>query len=350
MAPLVTMIRFEGAFIIVLTVLLLVGKKQWRLSLAVASLGILPVLVAGAFSQAHNWPLLPSSIILKGNFPDFTSVAHVGTAIGTTILRTAHNFLRVPHVLVIWTFIIVALVIRHVIGYRILERYGPLLILFAGVTLLHMGFADVRWFYRYEAYLVVWGTVTFVYALEEIKVQWSNSRMGRIAGVAVCIAVGIPLVWRAAGSLWRVTRAGLEIYEQQYQMGLFFEKYYSGSGIAVNDIGAVSFLSDCRILDIWGLGSLDVLKSKKAGSWNTGTLERLALSDSVIVAALYSWMEVPPSWVKAGDWRSEKSMLCCGNLVSFYAVNHHKTQLLRDNLMDFSRHLPKQTQLELASP
>ena len=63
----------------------------------------------------------------------------------------------------------------------------------------------------------------------------------------VFTALGI----RGIASLGNIPQASKNIYEQQYQMGLFLETFYSSEKVAANDIGAIHFLADIQCLDLW---------------------------------------------------------------------------------------------------
>ena len=61
--------------------------------------------------------------------------------------------------------------------------------------------------------------------------------------------------------LRRTPQATNNIYEQQYHMGQFLNKYYKGECIALNDIGAANYLTDIECLDLRGLGSKEIAQS-----------------------------------------------------------------------------------------
>jgi hypothetical protein len=57
-------------------------------------------------------------------------------------------------------------------------------------------------------------------------------------------------------SLVITPQASRNIYEQQYQMGMFLKRCYPGKAVAVNDICAVSYLADVRLVDLLGLARM----------------------------------------------------------------------------------------------
>jgi hypothetical protein len=126
-------------------------------------------------------------------------------------------------------------------------------------------------------------------------------------------------------------------------MGLFVKQYYDGKAIAANDIGAISYLSDARVLDLFGLGSMDVAEAKRSGELDEDTISKLTRDHDVEIAMIYShWFEgkIPAEWIEVGRWRITDNVVCAADTVSFYAPS---TAQLRDsirNLRLFSAVLP----------
>jgi hypothetical protein len=138
--------------------------------------------------------------------------------------------------------------------------------------LLHAQFARIGAFYRYEAYLVMLGLLAAVLNAKELLRLKGDSfrkwlapphRTAMLLIGSLCIAY--PLMSRAWCSLKETPTAMANIYQQQYQMGLFLRTYYDGQAVAANDIGAVCFLADIRLLDLAGLATTDVVRNKIAG-------------------------------------------------------------------------------------
>ena len=123
-----------------------------------------------------------------------------------------------------------------------------------------MQFASTGWFYRYEAYVMFFG----IYAVAAGLADHLPSREGGGAGetglfraaavLLLVILVSSPLRVRAAKSLKDTPKASHNIFEQQYQMALFLRQFYQGQVVAANDIGAIDYLADFRLVDLAGLG------------------------------------------------------------------------------------------------
>ena len=76
----------------------------------------------------------------------------------------------------------------------------------------------------------------------------------------------VPLVngMRTAGLQGSAPQCTRNIFEQQFQMGLFVRKNYQGSNVALNDIGIVDYLADIHLLDLWGLASQEVAQARRS--------------------------------------------------------------------------------------
>ena len=156
-----------------------------------------------------------------------------------------------------------------------------------------------------------------------------------------------PHVLRGAKALIETPKATKNIYEQQYQMGLFLKRYYQGKVVAANDIGAINYLADIRCLDLWGLADIEVGRAKYKKLYNKSMIEKIAYNRGVEIAIVYdNWFAsseiggLPSSWKQAGQWKILENVICGGDIVSFYAVDTTKTQELIYNLQSFSNELP----------
>ena len=130
-------------------------------------------------------------------------------------------------------------------------------------------------------------------------------------------------------------------------MGLFVKEYYNEDCIAANDIGAINYLADVKIIDLKGLGSNDIARHK---------LEDDDLDEDIVdyetkrfkckIAIIYDkngkgWdFDIPITWIKVGEWTIRGNVVCYSEIVSFWAVDPNETLDLIQNLQDFSKHLP----------
>ena len=142
------------------------------------------------------------------------------------------------------------------------------------------------------------------------------------------------------------------VYEPHYQIGLFTKKYYAGNVVLANDIGVISFLPDAYVVDIVGLGDLEVAGARRAGEFTREWLDAYSHKKQVRFAVVHdSWfwdLGIPQSWVKLGDWTVTGNIPFIARTVSFYAVDSNETENLRKNLKEFSEsELPQSVKVKL---
>jgi hypothetical protein len=221
--------------------------------------------------------------------------------------------------------------------------------LLVGCAVLHMQFARAGWFFRYEAYLVIVGlvfTAMLVPGTDWTRVMAArNPVLVATAGLVVVGVLAFPIARRARVALIQVPTAASNIFEQQYQAGLFLDEFYAGQRVAVNDVGAIGYLADVTLLDIYGLASQETAALRRAGTFTTAAIDRLAARDGVTIALIYpTWLDesggVPARWQKVGSWQVAENVVLGENGVSFFAVGDGARDPLVRHLAAFSARLP----------
>ena len=342
LAVVLTSTRYEGMFAVACIAGVLVLAGRWRHGVAVAVAGAIPIVAYGLWSQAHGAFLLPNSVLLKGVAPALTAAGLIKLVLFWPALTALSS---TPHLVVL----LVAALGLTVMAWRdsgATDRTWFALV-FAGCTLLHMEFARAGWFYRYEAYLVVLGLIAVVTLAARIDWPAWRVRPGAPMAIAVVIVAvfAFPLLRRGVTALRMTPAAVSNIFEQQFQAGLFLDEFYRGRRVAVNDVGAIGYLADVRLLDVWGLASGDTAALKRQGAFTADALARLADRDHAEIAIIYpSWLGeyggVPASWQKVGEWRVSNNVVLGENGMSFYAVSGAARDALVQNLAAYSGRLP----------
>ena len=99
--------------------------------------------------------------------------------------------------------------------------------------------------------------------------------------------------------------------------------------------------NNIKCLDLCGLGSLEVARSKMDGDYDTQEIYYLAKRKEIKIAIRYDhWFEeyggIPSQWIKVGEWEITNNVVCGGDTVSFYAVDPEGERKLIENLRIFS--------------
>jgi hypothetical protein len=348
-AAALSMARFEGLFLLGVVCLGLLWRRQVWAALSLGVSGFLPVAAYGLWSLSHGWYFLPNSLLLKGNLPALDSLSGIINALG---YRALYYLGFTPHLAIL--FFVSAFALAYARRRQLpLEREALMLNgLFLATTLLHLQFASVGWFYRYEAYLVCWGLVGCACLLPKVArtLRAEMTRAGnrlRVALLMLIVGFGsIPLGVRAVNAWRDAPQATTNIYEQQYQMARFVQQFYQGQAIALNDIGAVNYLSDIRTVDLYGLGTLPVVGLKRARQYDTEAIAALTQRQGVKIALLYEHIYdeyggLPSAWSKVGEWTISNNVICGDTRVAIYAVEPTERPRLIEALRQFQTQLPK---------
>jgi hypothetical protein len=349
---LTTAVRFEGMFLALALAAVLLWTRRPFLAGGVVCASFIPVAVQGFVSVAHGWSWLPSSVMLKSVDPIRGQPLEKAWAILLVFVRQISR----PHI--ICALAVVFAVLWMLPG----RRQGPdarVLGVFLLMFAQHMALARIGWFFRYEAYLIA--ASIFVVGLlagpampppAVLFRHWKEKRRV-IKCLALALALGLWLPQFSYGlyALYDTPIAMKNSYDQQCQMAAFVQRYYRGSTVGVNDIGAVSFLAQAHVIDLWGLAHHTIYKARLAGQFDTKLLQRVCDEEKVQMAMVYDeWfvgnLGLPPNWRRVGFLRIENNLVCASGVVSFYAVNAAAAAKMTREFREFAACVPADVHLE----
>lgn len=341
---LLAVIRYEDLLLVLPVCALFILRKRSKEALTLGVASFLPLTVFGLISLARGSFFLPNSIIVKSLL-----LQHEG--FGERLAFLFSNFLSVlsrqPHLLFL-------LIIAGVLFWvrKLLRLHGATVILAAALLaafLPHVFFIAYGGF-RYNTYLI---TAFFLLLVVTIPAFQSILHGRRTAAAAVLAALALygtgiaPEVQRLYVNVVQGTR---NIYEQHYQLGRFFSTLPEGTAIAANDIGAISFFGKTRLLDIMGLGSPAVVRSRLRHTYSNDELQRFMSSAAIkYVAAYVDWFQhklitndsAPPgNWIPVGQWKINDVVVAGGDVVTFFGVDASSAAELKERLRLFAASLP----------
>ena len=349
LSPLVTTIRYEGIFLVFVVCVLFLLQRRVFYAVTLGITALLPVIIYGIWSITHGWYFLPNSVLLKAHIPSY-NLKGIIELLGLGALKSIQAN---AHILILLTTSLSLLLIHYLKREKSYNDMKYANLIFIGSLLFHMQFASTGWFYRYEAYLVLLGIVVISIAANNLllkKFVWKINKEAfpyYAIAMLLILVIATPFVSRMLQSLWKTPQATNNIYEQQYQMGTFLKQFYQGKIIAVNDIGAVTYLADIQLIDLLGLGSLEAARLKLQKRYSTQQIYDLTHQRGVGIAIVYDdWFEkngiggLPQQWIRTGQWRISNNVVVWGDTVSLYAVDPSVSDELMQNLRKFAKELP----------
>lgn len=353
LAALVVAVRYEDLIIVLIIAALFLIKKRFWNSLSLIITSIIPVVAYGIFSTMNGWFFLPNSLVTKSIFVEARTPPL--SLKGAFLLW--NNFLNILNIYIFAPLILAVglLIFRFNEKKSLWSVPNLMLIIFIGTTLLHMIVARIGWFYRYEAYLIALGIMAIAVGINEYLPAWSNWDKKQISkNLSVTFLIFLlffSLAGRGYGSFNDTPTATHNIYDQQYQMGLFIQKYYHGDAVSLNDVGVVNYLADIKSVDLLGLSSLNVSKAILKNNYTIKDIDNITRQNHVKVVIVYADLYnyyltggLPSHWIKVGQWKIPNRITSFMDTVSFYAIDPQDAENLTRNLKEFSSQLPPDVQ------
>ncbi|MBK8551319.1 MAG: hypothetical protein IPL53_09780 [Ignavibacteria bacterium] len=341
------LLRYEDIILIGVISVLFIFKKNYIKAFLILLCGIIPVIIYGLVSVNNGGYFIPNSVLVKLTLPE-----SIGIFTGGNVSASLFNYINInKKIIFLFIFSAVMFILQLKLKKKILSEMPVLLLIIISTICLQKVILPSS-FFRYDTYLIVTGIAINVIAINDylsvkygIKLDFNFFKSSKFA-FGLLILFSVYLIYKCSDSGKTIT-ASKNIYEQQYQMSQFINKYYSGKEVALNDIGTVNFFADIRCTDLIGIGSNEVVRDKLKGNFNTNRMKEIAEKNSVKIAVLYEkWFDgiggIPASWSKAGEWKIRDNFICGDDAVTFYAVSPDEIEILKANLKSFSRELPEQ--------
>jgi hypothetical protein len=297
--------RYEGLFLVALACLGFLARRQFLRGVAIGAAALLPVAAFGAISVANGGFFLPNSLMLKAVGESVSVVQALFKPFGAEDLAFLQNDRALPILLGIG-------VLGALAGWysrRDIWRpqvLFPLLLAAMIVAHGHYVFSPMYWVYRYDAYLVGFGIFVAAVALADLRAPAVPAQRF-LAPLLVALLVAIVADVREGLFPAEEIAEMRNTFLEQYQTALFIRTYYPGEPVIVNDLGAVTYFTEARILDLAALGDIEPLEimrrtgqytSRDVLDWTARYRPQVA-----IISLGWSWVAplVPREWIKIGE-------------------------------------------------
>lgn len=373
------LVRYEGFFLVLPLTLFILIRKKWKIGIIFLLSSLIPVGLFGAISVLYGQMWIPNSVYLKSGVSSLSII--------TLIEKFSMIFYKLFYYLpLLMFFIVIGIILLTLLWFnnKIFWRNRTIFLLLALLTtFIHLWIGPIGWFFRYEAYLypimivgVYVAAIELYPSLQSFATIDDEKKMGerikqskRIRGntikkkrddqqvkksdskfIIYSIVFILMLFFIIPGispehrvnSMTFTPMATHNIYEQQYQMGLFIKTYYQNETVVLNDIGAPTFLSNIHLIDKNGLGTTEIAKNYVSHNTSFDLFQYVKSKDAKI-ALIYDndFNYTEQGWVLVGRWRIRNNVICYRDDVGIYAINLDEKERLIKNLKEFSKKLPK---------
>jgi hypothetical protein len=341
--------RYECLIILGLVGLILLSRRQWRTTFILGAISILPIAVFGLYALSKGSFFLPNSVVLKSALPhSLHGLLHFAKEdIWSRLFFSLPPALHDYNILAAQRLLLLLPLSYLVFLPNVRQRadYRYILIILMGAALSHIAFAFPANFPRYEDYLIGCSTLIIgtMVALYGQSLSWLPACGSRVVAAALGVVLLFPFLIRSEKTFKNSKWYCVNIFEQQYQMAQFVHRYYDSTGIAFNDIGAISFYSVGPKLDLFGLASLDVARLRRANRFTAASADSLARAQQIKLAIVYDTWQDPAllkRWNKVASWQNQHNVVLGSDSVSFYALDAADTTALRNHLEAYQPLLP----------
>lgn len=345
MAPLVTALRYEGAFVIAVACLLILIRRKYLLFITIALLGLAPLILFAIFSVMQGGHIVPNTLLVKKNLA-LTLAQSLHTAAASAYLN-----IKTPLFMLFTTSMLGALYYAVRRSGTLWKRDSIALFVIAGAFVLQAVFGKLSWLamFRYEAFLVLLGTLYTLVALRTLpyRTLYSKKILStlNVALFVFLILLSLPLLRRAISWPYAILNAR-DLYHFQYQDARFMTEHYPNSTVGAIDIGMLSYFGqdkNVRVIDFWGLANTEVTDARVHGTYGSSTMRTIAQREEVRVAVLFDpWLGkvIPTDWPKVATWTLARNVSVGSSVISFYAPTCSDAVVLAERMRMFGPTLP----------
>lgn len=337
---LLTFSRYEGMFVAVALFLIFLYRKEMFVAFGILFSSFLPILIVGIISLSKGWYFFPNSVLLKSAVELSDIGSFISSIFNPKFLALLWAYKRILLLLII-SILMLILYRKNKNFYAIKSS----LFIFIVVTLIHIQFAKLGSLLRYEMYIIVFGILINIISII-ILLKEKDKKIKYFISVLLFLLM-IPFSISSFKAMKDVPTAMTNIFQMQFQMSKFINKYYDKSTIALNDIGTVNYYCDIKCIDLWGLANKDIAEYRRKQTYNTGKINEINREKNTSVAIVFdAWFDkyggIPSNWLLAGKWTIPNNITCGADSVTFFAMDSINFIKLQKNLKTYSKELPQQ--------
>jgi hypothetical protein len=333
-------LRLETIFVSVILASLYVARRDYKFAALMVFASLIPLMIFACYSFSHDGYLLPYSVLIKSKLSGRSLIDAVRVLILTAQI---FRFDDAPALVLLFLWSLIRLLLRLTAQPTQID-YAR--IIFVGGVILQFVFGDFGWLMRYESYLLFIGLLCFAHDLFHLKPQRG------VLGPAQQIAVMTAIVSILLGSAWRIklgiTNTQKAISERAIEhlpAATLIARHYHHSAIIAGDVGMISFWSDARIYDVYGLAMQQSCQEILANRRSMGGIGKVRGSSAEEWRKRYSaeiaiikddWMlDVPSHWIKVGRIKMKSNVVFRHySDLNFYAFDTESADRLSRQMTD----------------
>lgn len=310
--PFLCTVRYESLFLITPIILILLLNKKIKDSIITAALSISPVFLFGIYSIYNGGHFFPNSLLIKGNH-EF-SLSSILKYFSHARFIITGNIFYLCLILIILLFIFnnkttknIDLFIKNKLVYFII----------LSTTLGHLMFAKTNWLYRYDAYLIALLIISVMLLTIKVRIKTLHTSSILVGSILFLISTDA-FIDRKRGADKILKYASKNIHDQQIQMAIFLKKYFNNATVIANDIGAICYYTNIKLIDVVGLGSNKVTNIKLTK--DTDKLNYFFETQEYDIMVVYdSWIDIKKDTrLKVAELEISDNHICGDSKVSFY--------------------------------
>ncbi len=335
-------LRYESLWLTALLAAGLLWRRRYGLAAMIVVASTASVCALGFWATSKGLTFLPAPVLTKSVGPMLLS--------DNSLLRLGAKFVwhplwRLSGVPMLALLFATGVVYLAVMLWRrrraVLDDVSILMVaLFVGGAWIHATFATFGWGSRYEAYMIVLGTVSLgAIALQlpyrlQAPLKW-HRLAGLLAGLAAALTIYTAL-GRAQVTYKNVQAASGEVLNRDFYVARFLATAYPRESVLAMNIGAVVWEGEPRLLDPVALGTPDILPLIFARRFNVEALDTMARERKVRVFAVFDdwfeeWVGGKPPWTRVAliDASNDRRRLVLTLYVSNDAEGKRLAEALR---------------------
>jgi len=167
-------------------------------------------------------------------------------------------------------------------------------------------------------------------------------RKSRWSTALIALSVGF-LLTRNLYAFRETSKSSIQLHRLIYPAGKFAHRYCNKWAIVSDDIGVISYLTEGRYLDLSGLASVKIARSRANNFYSTELVSQLSeeqYANLAIISNRYTH-GLPESWIRTASWALPGNGPAEKNGFTFYAMDTAIARILIHDLKEYSWFLPR---------